>query len=156
MRLVETLLKSGALWRIGTQSHINADLAPGAIGASMRDLASLGLPIHVSELDISLIAAAACSRSDEQLERRQARLAGEMAEAFMALRLDSASLHALGSARQGFLAARSEGKPEIHLGMRPCCSTTRAGRTSVRRARGGISRVGRSKATLTACSAFSC
>lgn len=86
LRLVETLLKSGApVGGIGTQSHIDAGLAPGAIGASMRDLASLGLPIHVSELDISLNRGRGLLSSDAQLETRQARLAGEMAEAFMAL-----------------------------------------------------------------------
>ena len=86
LRLVETLLKSGApVGGIGTQSHINADLPAGAIGACMRDLASLGLPIHVSELDISLNRGRGLLSSDEELNHRQARLAGEMAEAFMAL-----------------------------------------------------------------------
>ena len=87
LRLVETLLKAGApVGGIGTQSHINADLPAGAIGASMRDLASLGLPIHVSELDISLNRGRGLFRSNEELEASQARLAGEMAEAFMALK----------------------------------------------------------------------
>jgi endo-1,4-beta-xylanase len=86
LRLVETLLKSGApVSGIGTQSHINADLPAGAIGACMRDLASLGLPIHVSELDISLNRGRGLLSSDEQLRARQARLAEEMAEAFTAL-----------------------------------------------------------------------
>jgi len=55
LKLCETLLKSGApLHGIGTQTHITADIAPGAITAAMRDIASLGLKVHVSELDISL------------------------------------------------------------------------------------------------------
>ena len=87
LRLVETLLKAGApVGGIGTQSHIAVDLPPGAIGASMRDLASLGLPIHVSELDISLNRGRGLFSSDAQLQARQARLAGEIAEAFMALK----------------------------------------------------------------------
>lgn len=87
LRLVETLLKAGApVGGIGTQSHIGADLPAGAIGACMRDLAGMGLPIHVSELDISLNRGRGPFASDAQLEGRQSRLAGEMAEAFMALR----------------------------------------------------------------------
>jgi endo-1,4-beta-xylanase len=86
LRLVETLLKAGTpVGGIGTQSHINADLPAGAIGASMRDLASLGLPIHVSELDISLNRGRGLLDSDDQLRARQARLAEEIAEAFTAL-----------------------------------------------------------------------
>jgi len=86
LRLVETLLKAGApVGGIGTQSHIGVDLPAGAIGAAMRDLASLGLPIHVSELDISINRGRGLLNSDAQLEARQARLAGEMAEAVMAL-----------------------------------------------------------------------
>jgi endo-1,4-beta-xylanase len=86
MRLVETLLKSGTpLGGVGTQSHIDVSLPAGAIGRSMRDLASFGLPIHVSELDISLNRGRGLLSSDEQLRARQARLAEEMAEAFAAL-----------------------------------------------------------------------
>ena len=55
LRLVESLLKAGApVGGIGAQSHLAADLSPSMVGEAMRDLASLGLPIHVSEVDISL------------------------------------------------------------------------------------------------------
>lgn len=55
LKLCETLLKNGApLHGVGTQTHITADIAPGAITAAVRDIASLGLKVHVSELDISL------------------------------------------------------------------------------------------------------
>ncbi|MEI9903964.1 MAG: endo-1,4-beta-xylanase [Asticcacaulis sp.] len=55
LKLCETVLKKGApLHGIGTQTHIGADLAPGAITAALRDIASLGLKVHVSEVDISL------------------------------------------------------------------------------------------------------
>lgn len=86
LKLAERLLASGApLTGIGTQMHVAADIRPGEITTMMKDLASLGLPIHLSELDVSL------TRSDNkllgraELERRQARTYGEAAEAFMAL-----------------------------------------------------------------------
>jgi len=86
MRLVETLLKSGApVTGIGTQTHIAADLKAGAVTACIRDLASLGLPIHVSELDISLNRGRGLLISDADLEAAQDRLATEVAEAFSAL-----------------------------------------------------------------------
>ena len=52
----------------------------------MRDLASLGLPIHVSELDISLNRGRGLLSSEAQLQARQAHLATEIAEAVMALK----------------------------------------------------------------------
>src|SRR5271155_2981089 len=55
MGLAEALLKAGApLMGVGTQTHVNADLAPGAITAAVRDLASLGLKVRISEMDVSL------------------------------------------------------------------------------------------------------
>jgi endo-1,4-beta-xylanase len=87
MRMVETLLKAGApLGALGTQSHMFADLAPGMIGAAISDLASFGLPIHVSELDISLNWAKAMFVSRDELIQRQARLAGEIGEALAGLK----------------------------------------------------------------------
>jgi len=87
LRLVETLLKAGApLGGLGTQSHLRADLAPGAIGAAIADLAGMGLPIHVSEFDISLNGAGGLFASRDELVQRQARLAGEIGEAFARLR----------------------------------------------------------------------
>jgi len=55
MRLIERVLKSGApLHGVGTQTHIQADLPPLALRDAIRDLCSLGLMVHVSEVDISL------------------------------------------------------------------------------------------------------
>ena len=55
LKLCEGLLKSGApLHGIGTQTHVSADLPPAAMTAAIRDIASLGLKVHVSEVDISL------------------------------------------------------------------------------------------------------
>ncbi len=54
LRLAESLLKSGApLGGLGTQTHVSIDTPKGAIRTAVADLASLGLPVHVSELDVS-------------------------------------------------------------------------------------------------------
>lgn len=86
MRTVERLLKAGApIGGIGTQSHLDLDFTrPGMCRAAMRELASFGLPIHVSELDISLGETPDFSRLSE-LRQRQADLTRELAEAYMAL-----------------------------------------------------------------------
>jgi endo-1,4-beta-xylanase len=86
LRLAESLLKAGApLQGLGTQTHIDINLAPGLVTAAMRDLASLGLPIHISELDISTRVGRFDMAGDADKSRRQARLVHEVAEAFMAL-----------------------------------------------------------------------
>lgn len=86
MRLIEQLLKSGApVGGIGTQTHIPADLAPGAVTTAIRELASFGLPIHVSEIDVSLKRARGVLSDDTELRRRQAALYREAGEAFSAL-----------------------------------------------------------------------
>jgi len=86
MRLAEDLLKAGApLGGLGTQSHLGADLEPGAVTRAVRELASLGLPVHVSELDVSLNRAAGPFADREALRQRQARLYGEATEALMGL-----------------------------------------------------------------------
>lgn len=88
LKLAEGLLKAGApLGGLGTQSHLNFDLAPGAVKVAIRDMASLGLPIHVSELDISLRPGSRRLELTSRAERieRQARLAGEVGEAFSGL-----------------------------------------------------------------------
>ena len=55
LKLCEKLLKDGApLTGIGTQTHIGVGIAPGMIRDAIRDIASLGLKVHVSEVDISL------------------------------------------------------------------------------------------------------
>jgi endo-1,4-beta-xylanase len=90
MRLAESLLKDRApLGGLGTQTHLAFDQPPGAIRATIRELASLGLPIHVSELDVSTRGEGVRGKLDmtpmpERLAK-QARLVGEAAEAFTAL-----------------------------------------------------------------------
>jgi endo-1,4-beta-xylanase len=86
LKLAERLLAAGApLGGLGTQMHVAADIAPGKITEMMRDLASLGLPVHVSELDVSLTRAKNKFLSRDDLLSRQAAVYGEAAEAFMAL-----------------------------------------------------------------------
>jgi len=86
MRLVERLLKAGApIGGIGTQSHLDLDFSrPGMGRAAMRDLASFGLPIHVSELDVSLGEKPNLARLPDLLNR-QADLTRELAQAYMDL-----------------------------------------------------------------------
>jgi endo-1,4-beta-xylanase len=87
LKLVERLLKQGApLGGIGTQSHLDIDIPAGRIAAFLRDAASLGLPIHVSELDFSMRADGPLdTRSLAEKRARQVARVGELAEAFMAL-----------------------------------------------------------------------
>lgn len=86
LKLAERLLASGApLTGLGTQMHVAADIAPGKITRMIRDLASLGLPIHVSELDVSLTRSENKLLSRGELQRRQTAVYAETAEAFMAL-----------------------------------------------------------------------
>ena len=86
MALAEALLNSGApLTGLGTQTHVAADLAPGAITAAVRDLASLGLKVRISEMDVSLSRAQGLVNARADLQRRQAALYAEAAAALAAL-----------------------------------------------------------------------
>jgi endo-1,4-beta-xylanase len=86
LNLVEGLLNEGApLGGLGTQCHLSADLEPGALTTAITELARPGLPIHVSELDISLNRAGGMFASRDELIDRQSRLAGEIGEAFARL-----------------------------------------------------------------------
>lgn len=81
LRLLEDLLRRGTpVTGVGTQSHMDVELAPGAYAAAMREIAAFGLPVHVSELDISLgRGAKAMVQGDRALLLKQARLAEEVA-----------------------------------------------------------------------------
>jgi endo-1,4-beta-xylanase len=86
LKLVEGLLKAGApVGGIGTQTHVAADLPPRAVREAFSELAGLGLPIHVSELDISLNRSRTPFASRQDLEGRQRRLADAVGQAFAAL-----------------------------------------------------------------------
>lgn len=86
LRLAERLLRDGVpLGGLGTQSHLSLEQDPAAIGPAMRELASLGLPIHVSEVDVTLQRGRLDPRPERDLVRVQERLFGALAEAFHAL-----------------------------------------------------------------------
>lgn len=89
LRLVERLLSLGApIGGIGTQSHLSIEIPAGQITTFFRDAASLGLPIHVSELDFPLQRDGGhmpdLRSMAERLAQQVARV-GELAEAFAAL-----------------------------------------------------------------------
>jgi endo-1,4-beta-xylanase len=85
LRLAEQLLHAGApLGGLGCQTHLSIDVRAGAVKTALADLARLGLPIHVSELDISTRIGGVLLSPAQRLQR-QARLAGEVGEAFAAL-----------------------------------------------------------------------
>jgi endo-1,4-beta-xylanase len=89
LKLVERLLRLGApIGGIGTQSHLDIEIPAGQITAFMRDAASLGLPIHVSELDFPMQRDGGRMpdlRSTGERRAQQVARVGELAEAFMAL-----------------------------------------------------------------------
>ena len=86
LALAEQVLNAGApLGGLGTQTHLGIDVAPGQVAAAIRDLASLGLPIHVSELDVSTQTGRLDLRDGPARDLAQARLVGEAASAFAAL-----------------------------------------------------------------------
>ena len=86
MRLVERLLAQGApVGGIGCQTHIGIDLPAGASRRAIADLATLGLPIHISELDVSLHGGRFDGRSRSEKLQLQAARYGEVADAFLSL-----------------------------------------------------------------------
>lgn len=85
LRLIEQLLADGVpLGGIGCQTHCWSELAPGAITATLKALAGFGLPIHLSEMDVSVVQGGAFA-SRSEAEGRQARLYAEAVDAFTAL-----------------------------------------------------------------------
>ncbi len=86
LRLAETLLKAGApLGGLGTQTHVGLDLRAGAIAGAVRDLAGLGLPIHISEMDVSTARFGGLFPSPAALAARQGEIYAEAARAMVAL-----------------------------------------------------------------------
>jgi endo-1,4-beta-xylanase len=81
-RLVERLLRAGApVSGLGCQTHMPADLAAGSLTRAVQVIGRFGLPVHISELDVSLARAENRFASRSQLEAGQARLYAEAAEA---------------------------------------------------------------------------
>ncbi len=86
LRLVERLLNRGApITGLGNQSHIDIDTPPGASTRAMQALARFGLPIHVSELDVSMGRRRLDLRSPAEKQALQSQRMVEVAEAFVAL-----------------------------------------------------------------------
>jgi endo-1,4-beta-xylanase len=86
LRLVERLLNRGApITGLGNQSHIGIDTPPGASTRAIQALAKFGLPIHLSELDVSMGHRRLELRSPAQKQALQSRRMVEVAEAFVAL-----------------------------------------------------------------------
>lgn len=81
LRAAERALKAGApLHGIGTQTHIGGDVPPGAIRATIRDIVSLGLKVHVSEIDITLHESRPVNAVEPRLD--QLRVLNEIVEAY--------------------------------------------------------------------------
>jgi endo-1,4-beta-xylanase len=88
MRLVERLLHRGCpIAGIGTQTHLNLEARPGMTAEAIRDLASFGLKIHISEFDVAFGPASKTSLAYAQKEAIQADLAAETMDAFLQLPL---------------------------------------------------------------------
>ena len=90
MRLVERLLKRDVpVQALGTQSHLDIGMDPALCRPAMRELATLGLPIRVSELDVSFQASGQASGARflplEQKLALQARLYAEVVGGFLEL-----------------------------------------------------------------------
>lgn len=85
-RLAEKLMAAGVpIGGVGCQSHLNADMPAGAMTRTLAQLARLGLPIHLSELDVSQTRSQNTFGSPAGLAQAQARVYAETAEAFCAL-----------------------------------------------------------------------
>lgn len=86
LRLAEHLLKTGApLGGLATQTHVSIAMTPGAIRDAIRDLARFGLPIHVSEMDVSTRGGPLDIAAPAQRREVQARIYAEAMEAFLEL-----------------------------------------------------------------------
>ncbi|MEW9855321.1 endo-1,4-beta-xylanase [Novosphingobium sp. M1R2S20] len=79
---LQCLKKGVPIGGIGTQTHISVDLPIGAVRETIKDIASFGLPVHVSELDITMGMGEPATRDALQL---QARRAGEIVDAYVGL-----------------------------------------------------------------------
>ena len=83
MKRVEALLKRDVpIDGIGTQTHIDANLPPEALTLALKDLASLGLKLHVSEVDISLYDASHNPFNLPRLRQKQIALIHELTKAY--------------------------------------------------------------------------
>lgn len=81
-RLIERLLAAGTpLGGIGCQTHTWATLERGDIRTAVKAIGRFGLPVHISELDVSIIRGKPERFSDANLREKQARVFAEAVEA---------------------------------------------------------------------------
>jgi endo-1,4-beta-xylanase len=86
LRLVERLLAAGApVSGIGCQTHTWVGADTGQLRTTIQALAKFGLPIHISELEVSIIRGTPQKFSREQLFNEQGRVYAEVVEAFAEL-----------------------------------------------------------------------
>ncbi len=86
MRLVDRLRARGCpIGGIGSQTHLGLMARPGMVTTAIADLATLRLPIHISEFDVRFGPAGATDLSAGQKRAIQAELAAETLAAFTAL-----------------------------------------------------------------------
>jgi endo-1,4-beta-xylanase len=84
LKLIEKLLSARVpLSGIGCQTHVSYDLPEGAITRTITALAQFGLPIHISEIDVSI--GKAFGPQVPERWQAQARLYAEALDAFAAL-----------------------------------------------------------------------
>lgn len=85
LQLVDTLLAADApVSCLGTQTHMSVAQDPAQIAETIRLLGAYGLPVHVSELDVSLQGVSHFTPRRELIDI-QARLVGAVLDAFMRL-----------------------------------------------------------------------
>lgn len=85
-KLLDRLLSAGApVSGIGAQTHVNADLEPGLFPKTLETLAKFGLPIHVSELDVSMVRAEKKFPSPAAKQSAQSAVFTEVAHAYSSL-----------------------------------------------------------------------
>jgi endo-1,4-beta-xylanase len=86
MRLVDRLRTRGCrLGGVGTQTHLGPEVSAGMVTVAIRELATLGLPIHVSEFDVRFGPASKSALTLDQKHSVQAALAAETVAALQAL-----------------------------------------------------------------------
>jgi endo-1,4-beta-xylanase len=84
LRLIERLLKQNVpIGGIGTQCHADIAMPKGGMKKAVKEIAEFGLPIHISELDVSLVVEKPLLMTTQEKAMAQARVFEEAAEAFL-------------------------------------------------------------------------
>jgi endo-1,4-beta-xylanase len=84
LRLIERLLKQDVpIGGIGTQCHADIAMPKGGMKKAVKAVAEFGLPVHISELDVSLVVEKPVLLSAQEKGLAQARVFEEAAEAYL-------------------------------------------------------------------------